>query len=400
MVQVVQGKEGFGSLLGRHVGGGLSEGLNALAQSKLQALLQAQQAPALLGSLKKAGYPDEIAELLSNLSPQERTAFFQRINPADFAPQGQQPGIGNSLMKLAEDPQEQLQGQPQQALNNQSPFMTGEQSLLQALQQNKQPQQQQSQEPIRPNNPNQASQQQKKTPTAAEIFSRPSPHERAEDRRAAWKQHGKFIENIYKQDQAKTQEDNILKRVINIREGGKARNALLTQAMKVAGIDFQALKKGDDLELEKLGKWFLRGGVALFGGRVSNQEMMNILSQVPNELQTDEGALRIANQMLNANQALHAEADMVTKILKENGGTPPLDLSVQLYERLKPLNEELGQAFIEGRQAYTTKKSEDVGSLSDTLPAASESNKGWEYEDENTGATYISNGTKWTRKGK
>src|SRR5271154_109261 len=90
MVQVIQGKEGFGSLLGRNFSEGLKESLSSLAQSKLQSLVQSSQAPAFVDAAIKAGISPEIANFMAHLPPAALTAFAQKLGPGDFGQQQEQ----------------------------------------------------------------------------------------------------------------------------------------------------------------------------------------------------------------------------------------------------------------------------------------------------------------------
>jgi len=164
----------------------------------------------------------------------------------------------------------------------------------------------------------------------------------------AHKTNKEFVHNILDREKAKNEEDAILKRIIKIseKEDSNVRNPVLSGIMRDIGIDYQGLKNGDTLELDKLARWFLRGGTKLFGGRVSNAEMYAILDQVPNALQTKEGRIRLAKQMILANKDYHDEARMLKQIIRENGGKYPLDLEIKLSERMEELNAQNAYNFI------------------------------------------------------
>jgi hypothetical protein len=334
--------------LGSSLGTGLSQTLQGLANTKMQQLQQRN----LLNSLVQGGINPQHAQILSQLSPQERTAYFQRLGPSDTGEQQGQPDILGSLEQELSQPQVQ---QPR------LPALSGQEALMRAVQDYQQRQVPQSQtqqaQPV-----DSRTQAARRAPSFGEVLSRPSPSEERQERRHQQtlsqadrhfihKNIQPFIDKILDEDRAKVQEDAILKRIINVREKGTVRSALLTNVMRQAGIDFQALKNGDTLEIEKLGKFFLRGGPAMFGGKVSNFEAQNLLSQVPNELQTDEGAIRLANQMLNLNKAVHEENRIIKDIVRENGGHPPLDLKMKVAERMEPINERLARDFIPPRAA-------------------------------------------------
>lgn len=205
--------------------------------------------------------------------------------------------------------------------------------------------------------------------------------EKRQEEKFAIQQNKDYIKNVYDTDKAKNEEDNVLKRIIHVSEKDDTRNPVLSSIMGQLGIDYQGLKNGDTLELDKLSRWFLRGGVKMFGGRVSNAEMNVLLQMVPNILQTKEGRIRLAKQMLLANQDFHDEAKVMQDILRENKGLPPQNLRFLAEEQLSPIREKNANAFIKGIDDITSLSMFKVGqkvtggSLS-RLPDGAEVTKG------------------------
>ena len=158
----------------------------------------------------------------------------------------------------------------------------------------------------------------------------------------------KYVENVYDKAQAKTEEDAILKRIIHISEKDDVRNPVLSGVMKQIGVDYEGLKNGNTLELEKLSNWFLRGGVKMFGGKVSNAEMGALLRQVPNALQTNEGRIRLAKQMLLANKDFHEEKKLVQHMVEENGYRVPEGIRFKIDKDMDKIREKNAKKFIEG----------------------------------------------------
>ena len=188
--------------------------------------------------------------------------------------------------------------------------------------------------------------------------------------RFAHKETSKYVNGIYDMEKAKNEEDSVLKRIIKVSEKDNARNPVLSGIMKQIGIDYQGLQNNDTLELGKLERWFLRGGVKMFGGRVSNAEMGVLLSQVPSMLQTKEGRIRLANQMLLANKDFHDEFETVHRIERENGGKAPLNIRFLVEEEMGPIREKNAEAFIngiyEGGNAFKVgQRTDDISKLPD-----------------------------------
>lgn len=193
----------------------------------------------------------------------------------------------------------------------------------------------------------------------------------------------KFVNDIYEKEAAKHDEDNVLKRVIHVSEQDNVRNPILSGVMRQIGIDYEGLKNNDTLEVNKLSNWFLRGGVKMFGGKVSNAEMYALLQSVPNALQTKEGRIRLAKQMLLANQDYHDEKKITARILKDNNDKIPLGIRFEVDREMEAKREKNAEKFIKGiydEQAISHKVGQRVNDLS-KLPEGAEVKK--------EGKTYI-----------
>lgn len=431
MAQVINRGPGIGALLGQGLGTGFNQGV----QSTLDNLIK-QKASSLERRNTQNAYeglhiPKDIAASLVNLPPDIQKAYLQRLASGDFQQQGQQqaqqptaePSIQELVAEFSRTPQKATPDTFQESLkqlSKQGPALSGQQALQQAYQQyqkemaekqgqQQQPQQNQQaqvapQQAVAPlGTPQTPDNQQKKPATFTDILSRPSPGEQRLENRSQRdyeqrQQHhndsryGKQIQDIYARARAKHTEDAILKRTIATRESGKVRNAHLSQALKVIGIDYEALKNKETLEVQKLQNYFLRGGKEIFGGRITNFDAAKILESVPSLLQTDEGATWLANQMLNLNKQDHEEARITNEILKQNKGNTPDDFDQQLYERMEPFYEKWTDDFVNGAEAFTTKK-QHVSALNSENATLY---KDKVATDHATGKKFISDGKQWS----
>lgn len=408
MAQIINRHSTLGGELGHAYGQGLATSIENILQNKVREM----EGQKFTDAAGQAGFPKEAANFLQYLSPQERLAFFQRLQPGDFGQQGQQQS--SPLAQLLQSPQiSQQQAQPLQKIN---PMISPQQQLLQdvaALQQGRQQQPQQQQ--IASQNAEQpVSTQQSPTgnPTRKllDILSRPSPSQQAQERhhqeklaKEDEKQQNKYIlPKIEKQvalAREKREQDNILKRIIAGRESGNVRNALLSQALKVAGIDYEGLKNKETLEQTKLTNYFLKGASSMFGGRVSNFQAQTILGSVPNILQDDDGAKWLANQMINSNKEDQARARVMRDVLKDNPRIKPLEFDSEVERRMEPLEQQFADDFINGATAFTTK----TGSTNkfdeeyESLPAASGFNESDRIFDDSSGHWLKPEGNKWVK---
>ena len=414
MVQIVNRGPGLGAHFGSGFASGVSQGLEELAKMRMQDVALRQQRAHQQSQVK--AYTDlnidpVTAQALVRLPPDIQKAYLQRIGPGDTtSSNGPQDQISQLMSLLA--PQQQQAQQPsfqealQQLGQRQTP-LSGQEAIMQALQQFQQPQQQQAQQQQMQADPQQQQMQQevepgpKKPPSFGEVLGRPSPGEERLEKRhketlgqaeriAREKAERPYIEKVADTYKAKKEENNVLKRIIKIREQGKDIRPGLQSFFAKAGIDFDSLKNANELELSKLQNFFLKGATALYGGKVSNAEMFNLLRSVPNLLQTQEGSILLANQIINSNQSAIKEYEIMQRLIKENGGVPPAFLKLKVEEEMEPYYQQYSDDFINASTAFTT-----LDTFKE-LPSASQY-KGAEVEDEKTGNKYMSDGTKWKR---
>lgn len=118
----------------------------------------------------------------------------------------------------------------------------------------------------------------------------------------------------------------------------------------------QRLTSPDTEEFEKLSNQFIGGAKAIFGSRVTDNDLKAFMAQIPTLSNTDAGKKKIIYSMKIANEAEHIRADAMKEIIKENGGKRPFDLPLQVEERAKPEIDKLAEKFREGIQPGVSKK--------------------------------------------
>jgi hypothetical protein len=102
----------------------------------------------------------------------------------------------------------------------------------------------------------------------------------------------------------------------------------------------------DTEEFEKLSNQFIKGAKAVFGSRITDNDLKAYMAQIPTLANTDAGKLAIINDMEIVNQAEHARTRAMKQIIKENKGRRPADLQAQVEERAKPELDRLSRIFI------------------------------------------------------
>lgn len=103
----------------------------------------------------------------------------------------------------------------------------------------------------------------------------------------------------------------------------------------------------DTEEFEKLSNQFISGAKAIFGSRITDQDLKAYMAQIPTLSNTDEGKLKIIEDMKIANKAEHVRAKAMKQIIRENGGSRPADLQILVEERISDQLNKLSKEFIE-----------------------------------------------------
>lgn len=116
-------------------------------------------------------------------------------------------------------------------------------------------------------------------------------------------------------------------------------SSLLRHVQKTSSPDTEAF--------EKLSAGFLRGAKDIFGGRFTNEEMKAYLESIPTLAQTDKGKLDVINDMELFNKAAKIKYNAAQKIIKENGGRPPINLQELVEEEVREKLDKLSDIFRE-----------------------------------------------------
>lgn len=196
--------------------------------------------------------------------------------------------------------------------------------------------------------------------TIRNALSMPTLHEQREERKLGLKEKQidqQEIRNAYKDTapyrtkvlEEKSAAQNVLDDLDRMKELETGDAQLDTpgyvEFLERSGFDIPALMKPDSEEFQKLRQTQLRDAKQYFGGRVSNFEMEQFLKSIPSLNQSPEGRKRVIANMERINKLKVKTADIMRKIIKDNKGVPPLDLSEKVEERMGPEREKIAEQF-------------------------------------------------------
>lgn len=399
------GAAGFGGDLGSAIGSGLSSGIQNLANAKLQKITQQHEygkkvrgleALGIKDADKLAHLDDETLQLVMKEKIQEpgRQAYANALQSTLGGEQQQistqtnnipdeirniTPEQKRELAQYLVSPEASQQYKPEELEKLAKYLTTGE-----GLNQN----QQSTNKPSQPTGLNE------KQATELAKLGLEKKKTASKEKAEAFKFTEAYNSKVAEEARAKKQENKILDRIIKLSEEGDIRDPVLSESLEKLGLDFKGLMSGDTTELKKLESFFLRGASSLFGGKVSNQEMQQLLASVPTLLNSKEGRIQIAKQMKLANESSFLEDKVRREIIKENGGVPPFDIRDQVAERMGPEEERLAEEFINA--SLSKSKQEKVAKTFEKLPSATEySGKRIRFPD---GSIRKSNGKEWVKE--
>lgn len=357
MPQIIN-QESAGGRLGSALGTGLGQGLQYLAEHKLNTLLGEKKRKSTLGGLEALGFNPEEAESVSYLSPEIQNQIIkQKIQ------QPNQEAYAQALQSI-------LGGEPgvpagiQQQKESSNAFgipsgLTGEQA----------------------------------TKLATLGLQKQQMSEKAKS--SAYKETKEERKAILDSAKAARENDMRLARIKELDKKGNLQNPTFYSFMKKVGLDIPSLKSADSQELEKLSNDFLKSAKNVFGSRLTNFDVQTFLSTVPSLAQTKEGRSRVIRNLELFNQGSFAREKALRDILKENKNIPPLDLAEQVEARIQPQLDAIANDFKAGVSQGASGTLE-VGTKLSSLPDPSDLPVGTEIKKKD-GTKLRNTGSKWEK---
>lgn len=352
---IILDKPGFGSQLGSSFGTGLSKALEGLAQNKFQQMqqrnLQQRQARGL-SSL----FPQQQAEQLAEFDPLVLREILKQQLPMLQESQlsklvegiaGNAEVEDNSVARMLSGQQTQQEITPEAIKTEQ---IRPKEAQYKSLAPGAIAAQEMQKLELRLNDPRINSAQKAKLRGAIE--SRQEKFEKKQE--LIDKNTNPFVEKInsdYEVAQAGDQRINRMKELI--KEGNLSNPAFASVLDTLEhvvpslgiGINLKWLLTPESQEFDKLSKDFLKDVKKIFGARVTDNEVRSFLKTIPTLSQSNEGKLRIINNMQLFNEASKSKKDVLNEILEENGGFRPRNIDQLVEKRSKKKIDEIAKRF-------------------------------------------------------
>lgn len=324
MVQILPRKTNLGTQLGEALGGGLSQGMQAGFANYMQQQ-QNQQA-----STQQQQQRTQTAESLSN----------QIFGPG---PSSQKNQLVSALSNL--DPKDQIKGIEQ--------LMTG-QVLNQYLQESQKPKEE-------------AAGQREASEIPAIGKLAPLAHQQLEKKKFEYKKASDeknfaiketedYRNHIKQQARSAEELSPVLDQMETLIKSGKLTSPVISKIADKFGL--VGLLDPSSQQFQALSIGFLKDAKNIFGSRVTNYDLQTYLDKIPRLTQTDAGKRTLIDNFRTLGEASKIKNKIKNKIIKENGGVPPLDLEEQVSKESAPELDKLSEKF--NKSFYTKSKSGKV----------------------------------------
>ncbi len=352
----------LGQLLGIGLGGALGYGINQLGGFGNNQI----------NSFKSFGFNDEEAQALSKLPPASQAQIIkEKMRQQEGQRQSDLYGqiVSGNSMPFASSPmemsmqQQQSQQQPvgMQALNA---LVHPGQSLLEELERRRDAVLRTNFSPQIKKDAVAALDKQIDTELKKESIQRKQALEERKfqiaEQRDIDKETKPFFEKITKESREAKKNDMRLNRMEELVRKGNLAGPLLSSVLETAskgifgfGVDLTGLINADSQEFNKLSKDFLKGAKEIFGSRITDYDAKAFLATVPSLLQSDEGKMRVINNLRIFNDASAVERQAMEQVITENDGRRPRNIESLVDQRSKEILDNLADQFKKGIRGRT-----------------------------------------------
>lgn len=163
----------------------------------------------------------------------------------------------------------------------------------------------------------------------------------AEDRKKnALAETRKYREKVNEEYETARDQLQDLERLDELNKGGKLDDAAWTTFLEESGLNIPALLDPNSQEFQKTALGFLRSGRSIFGSRLTDFDVKQLLQMIPTLSQSPQGRGRIIATLRRLARGKELNYKAMRDIMRENKGIPPDDLREQINDRIKgPLND-------------------------------------------------------------
>lgn len=343
MVQILQGPRNFGEIAGT----GISDALNLLAQNKLQQVAKRNQQSETARGLEalQLGYSPEQLQSLSALSPD----ILQNIVKSKLAePKEQAYASALSQLLSGGEPGQQVKlpgGLNEKQATELTKIALKKQEVSQKLSAKEQQEIQKATQPYY-----------EETLAKAQVAK---DAEKRLNRMDELIKRGKLPNSALYNVLNKLEENLASASAVGGAAGfllggpaGAGIGAGIGGALSPVASLLKSVVRGqspDAEEFEKLSADFVKDAKAIFGGRITDQDLRTFMTMIPTLANTDAGKKVIIRNLKNLNKASEIRGKILREIIKENNNRRPIDIQEQVEERAAKELDQLASDFMAGK---------------------------------------------------
>lgn len=345
MANIINRPTSLAASLGQAVGGGINEALlkvlNGIAQNKVSEIENRQnlspfrqkdstlEALSLIGQQPAQDIVPQAIETLTDNQPSPLTQALQTITPQE--PDNKklvkkEPSLKKSLARIADKKVDKAIGQSVKTEQNKE---------------------------LNPDPLKHAKVEQKQDAKLKKI-----PKLSEKQQLAADKETKPYFDEVSKQAKAAKDGNMRLDRMEELVKRGNLTNPTLASFLDFIergiplwssniGLDLHALESIDSQEFRKLSNDFIKSAKEFFGSRVTDQDLKAFLKTVPTLNQSNEGRVRVIQNLRSFNDIAIIKKKAMNEIIAENGGERPRNLEELVDERTSDQVDAIAKQFKE-----------------------------------------------------
>lgn len=150
----------------------------------------------------------------------------------------------------------------------------------------------------------------------------------------------KYRDKVNEEYEASRDQLQDLERLDELNKAGKLDDAAWTTFLEESGLNIPALLDPNSQEFQKTALGFLRSGRSIFGSRLTDFDVRQLLQMIPTLSQSPKGRGRIIATLRRLARGKELNYKAMRDIMRENKGIPPDDMREQINDRIKgPLND-------------------------------------------------------------
>lgn len=281
-LHILQPQRTLSQDVGASIGSGLAQGISALAQDKFKSM----QSGKFAKSLEGIGIAPQVAQFLSQQSPDIQQDFISRLDFGDIGQGGMQPSQGQQVSSQPKSAG--IGGVSLRPTKEQQKLMHEEQKLI-----NK------------------------------EVFP--------------------YFKEIQQKAKGAKENDLRLARMEKLIESGKLNNPQFANLLKTlkhgvwgVGLDLTGTLSPESQEFEKISGDFVKNAKDIFGNRITDTDLKSFLATIPNLSQSNEGKAAVIRNLKLMNKAAEVREKVARDLYKKYKGKLPLDFESEIEDIAKP----------------------------------------------------------------